>query len=257
MFLRICRSCFMKRILIKKLIGNFALIFSILAVCVSVAAVSAEKNGVADVWEEETESKEEVSALPIIVIDPGHGGADCGAVGINGLLEKDVNLRLSRLIQKEFERVGYKVAMTRTEDILLTDEGVAHTTKKSADLAARVKAAKKGDIFISVHMNKFPEEKYSGAQIYYSVNNEKSKTLAEMIQKAIVNGLQPQNNRVIKSGEGLYLLDRIDIPAVIAECGFLSNGAEAEQLKDEEYLKSLAFEIFSAIDDFVMECEWE
>ena len=78
-----------------------------------------------------------------------------------------------------------------------------------------------------------------------------------MIQKAIVNGLQPQNHRVIKSGDGLYLLDRIDIPAVIAECGFLSNGAEAEQLKDEEYLKSLAFEIFSAIDDFVMECEWE
>ncbi len=192
--------------------------------------------------------------LPTVVIDPGHGGADCGAVGINGVLEKDINLKLSLYLASEFENAGYKVILTRTEDVMLVDTKATHTTKKSSDLTARTHIAEEGQMFISVHMNKFPEEKYKGAQVYHSVNDARSARLAEMLQSGIINALQPDNNRSVKSGNGLYLLDRIKCPAVIVECGFLSNNEEAEKLKNDEYLRILAFEIFSAADDFVIEC---
>lgn len=192
--------------------------------------------------------------LPTVVIDPGHGGADCGAVGVNGILEKDINLKLGTLLAAEFENAGYKVMLTRSEDIMLEDTKNAHTTKKSSDLTARTQAAEEGNLFISIHMNKFPEEKYRGAQVYYSENDPASERLAQILQSCIKSALQPDNNREIKSGAGLYLLDRIYCPAVIVECGFLSNRGEAEMLSDDAYLREMAFEIFSAADDFVIEC---
>lgn len=191
--------------------------------------------------------------LPVIIIDAGHGGADSGAVGVNGMLEKDINLKLATFLSREFESAGYKVVMTRTEDVMLVDADGVHSTKKSSDLTARAKIAGDGDIFISIHMNKFSEEKYKGAQVYYSVNDPASARLAEMLQRGIAESLQTDNKRAIKSGDGLYLLDRVRCPAVIVECGFLSNWEEAARLTDEEYLKQMAFEIFSATDDFVIE----
>jgi len=240
----------MKKYLMRRYLGNIAMIAATVLISCGVAAFYGDKTPQISGTEQ---TANEGTALPVMVIDPGHGGADCGAVGINGILEKDVNLKLSIYLAEELEKVGYTVKLTRSEDVMLVDTEKEHTTKKSSDLTARVAAAREGDIFISVHMNKFPEEKYSGAQVYYSVNNEASYKLAQRIQEGICSSLQPDNTRVIKSGAGLFLLDRIDIPAVICECGFLSNKAEAEKLADEEYLRALAFEIFSAIDDFVIE----
>ena len=240
----------MNKYLLRRYLGNIAMIALTVLISCGVAAVYGNKAPRISGTEQ---TSNESTALPVIVIDPGHGGADCGAVGINGILEKDVNLKLSVYLAEELEKVGYTVKLTRSEDVMLVDSKKAHATKKSSDLTARVAVAREGDIFISVHMNKFPEEKYSGAQVYYSVNNEASCKLAQRIQEGICASLQPDNTRAIKSGEGLFLLDRIKVPAVICECGFLSNKAEAEKLADDAYLRDLAFEIFSAIDDFVIE----
>ncbi|MBQ7011033.1 MAG: N-acetylmuramoyl-L-alanine amidase [Clostridia bacterium] len=239
----------MKRYLRARLAGNLVLMIAIVFLACIAALFREEKPQNSEI---ELPSNTELT-LPVIMIDPGHGGADCGAVGINGILEKDVNLKLSMYVAEAFESAGYSVLLTRDTDIMLTDESAVHTTKKSSDLSARVKASDAADIFISIHMNKFPEEKYSGAQIYYSVNDPLSQKLAQMIQDGVRASLQQENTRSVKSGEGLFLLDRITVPAVICECGFLSNKAEAEKLADEEYLRALAFEIFSAIDDFVIE----
>ncbi len=232
--------------------GNAALSFLILAAACGVAIISAYDRGEERSVNVGMEDKN-VFNLPTVVIDPGHGGIDCGAVGVNGMPDKDINLKLSAYLASEFENAGYNVIMTRTEDVMLVDDKCEHTTKKSSDLTARARLAEEGEIFISIHMNKFAEEKYSGAQVYYSVNDARSARLAEMLQAGIIASLQPQNKRVVKSGEGLYLLDRVKCPAVIVECGFISNRAEAEMLASEDYLKRLAFEIFSATDDFVIE----
>ena len=233
--------------------GNAILSIFIIASACGVAFIGATDPKTVDV-PDETTSDSFTFALPTVVIDPGHGGIDCGAVGVNGILEKDVNLKLSEYLCAEFKNAGYEVIMTRTEDIMLVDDKSEHTTKKSSDLTARTRIAEGGQLFISIHMNKFAEEKYSGAQVYYSVNDDRSVRLAQMLQAGIIASLQPQNNREIKSGAGLYLLDRVKCPAVIVECGFISNREEAERLASDEYLKELAFEIFSAADDFVIEC---
>ena len=234
-------------------LGNvFVTLFIILSAC-GVAILSSGERGM-EQGALDVPGAVDRFELPTVVIDAGHGGADCGAVGVNGALEKDINLKLSLMIADEFENAGYKVILTRSEDVMLVDTKNEHTTKKSSDLTARTQIAEEGQLFLSIHMNKFPEEKYSGAQVYYSVNDARSERLAELIQLGIIAALQPENNRVIKSGNGLYLLDRVKCPAVILECGFLSNREEAEKLNDEAYLKQLGFEIFSAADDFVIEC---
>lgn len=248
----------MRKSLRYKLIEHFVFCIVILALTLTVAAIQRGREVSVAVSENDNSQKDTQSTtdsfkLPRIVIDAGHGGRDCGAVGIDGLLEKDVNLAISIAIKEELERVGYEVVLTRDSDIMLDSADREFNTHKESDLYERVRIAKSGDIFVSVHMNKFSEEKYKGTQVYYSQNNVDSRTLAEMIQKGVRENIQADNNRQIKNGEGLYLLDRLDIPAVIVECGFLSNREECESLGRDDYRRALAFEIFSAIDDFVIE----
>ena len=144
--------------------------------------------------------------------------------------------------------------MTREDDRLLYDhyddleDYTGH--KKEYDLKNRVKIAKELDecVFLSIHMNKFSNPKYSGTQIYYSKNNPSSELLARTIQNMTRAHLQPSNNRTIKpAGSSIYVLNSIDSPAVLVECGFLSNTAELNRLKDEEYQAKLALTIFSSI----------
>jgi len=250
----------MRKSLRYKLIEHFVLCLVIIAITLLVAAIQRGREISVAVSENESPQKDSQSIgeapsfeLPRIVIDAGHGGRDCGAVGVDGLLEKDVNLAISLIIKEELERVGYEVLLTRDSDIMLESTEREFGTLKESDLYERVRIAKSGDIFVSVHMNKFSEEKYKGTQVYYSTQNADSRTLAEMIQKGVRENIQADNNRQIKNGEGLYLLDRLDIPAVIVECGFLSNREECADLGTEEYRNALAYEIFSAIDDFVIE----
>lgn len=193
-------------------------------------------------------------AMPTIIIDAGHGGEDGGAIGKNGVYEKELNLEISMLLSSMLTERGYDVVLTRSEDILLYDKNSDYKgRKKELDLAARVEIASKykNCIFISIHMNAFSDSKYSGLQVYYSSNNANSKILADTVQNLVKEALQPSNNRKTKQGDGLFVLDRIESPAVLIECGFLSNYEECEKLCNEEYRKKLAFIISTAIEKYI------
>ena len=201
---------------------------------------------------------EAVVRLPCVVIDAGHGGEDGGASSAAGLVEKDVNLSVAMALRDLCEAAGIPVVMTRTEDKLLYDRNVDFQgRKKVLDLAARriaaeTTAAEWGDcLFVSIHMNAFPQPQYSGMQVWYGTGDPRSAEVAEAIQRASTS-LMPENTRRIKAaGSNIYLLDRIKTPAVLVECGFLSNPAEAERLADEAYRRATAAVIFSAIAPYL------
>ena len=184
--------------------------------------------------------------LPVIVIDAGHGGEDGGASGF-GLTEKDLNLAIAKKLQAVLQSLGMKAVMTRDTDVLLYD---APKNKKMQDLRSRVRMAEEaGDaVFISIHQNKFPVEKYTGCQVYYSSGDARSRIFAGMIQSTVKLHLQPENTRSIKeAGSNIYVLDKLKIPAVLIECGFLSNRAEAEKLKSNEYQMQLVSAVAAAL----------
>lgn len=194
---------------------------------------------------------------PIIVIDAGHGGEDGGAVGKNGVYEKELNLLISEDLCNILRASGFDVVMTRSSDIMLYDRNTDYKgRKKMLDLAARVKIAENTEncIFISIHMNSFPQEQYKGLQVYYSENNEASPLLAEKIQSTVSEHLQKDNSRKIKSAsKNIFLLDRITSPAVLIECGFLSNYEECALLCEKEYRQKLTLSLFYGISAFLSE----
>lgn len=189
----------------------------------------------------------------IILIDPGHGGMDGGAVSKSGTLEKDISLLISLKVKGSLEKAGYKVFMTREEDKGLYENKGTVRNKKNQDLTNRCKMKKETncDMFISIHLNMFPQSKYSGAQVWYS-REEESKTLARILQKNMVEDLDPQNNRVEKPALDQYkiLRDGYDKPAVIIECGFLSNEQEEAKLKTEEYQQKIAETITKSVKEY-------
>ena len=200
---------------------------------------------------------DDVGAIPydkIIVIDPGHGGEDAGATGVNGVLEKDLNMQMAFEIGAALEEKGYIVIYTRTDDKLLyTEEENIKGIRKISDLKNRCKVAKRypASIFVSIHMNSFGSEKYSGLQVYYSEKNDESKLLADTIQNRVISDIQKDNNRVTKPGKDIYILENIDNTAVLIECGFLTNKAECEKLSQKEYQKELSFSIVCAIIEYI------
>ena len=190
-----------------------------------------------------------------VILDAGHGGEDGGAIGVNGVYEKDLNLAITKQIASDLKEKGISVICTRNEDVLLYDKTVDYKgRKKMLDLAARLKIARdtENSIFISIHMNSFPQSKYNGLQVYYSKNDSRSSELANRIQERIREQLQPSNTRKTKAASsGIYLLDRISSPAVLIECGFLSNPAECELLSEETYQKQLSALLADTIADYV------
>lgn len=195
-----------------------------------------------------------ISDEKIIILDAGHGGEDCGAIGVNGVYEKDLNLSLALEIGKQLEEAGYIVVYTRTDDRLLygPDEDIKGI-RKISDLKNRCKVAARypNSIFVSIHMNSFASSKYSGLQVYYSEANTESKIIAGRIQDKVRESIQPSNNRVTKKGENIYLLEHVNNPAVLIECGFLTNPEECEKLSLKEYQKSLSFAIVCGIIEYV------
>ena len=194
----------------------------------------------------------------VIVIDAGHGGEDSGAVGVNGALEKDLNLAIAMLLGEQLTERGYTVVYTRTEDKMLysEDENIKGMRKLS-DLKNRCKIAGEypDALLVSIHMNSYGSAKYSGLQVYYTKNNEKSNSLAMKIQGAVREKLQPDNNRAVKGGEGLYLLEKSPVTSVIVECGFLTNSAECEKLSEKEYQKQLSFALLCGIIEYIEETD--
>ena len=188
-----------------------------------------------------------------IVLDAGHGGEDGGAISASGICEKSINLIIAKKLEALLTSCGISVVMTRSEDILLYDKTIDyHGRKKALDLSARREIAEKTEnaIFVSIHLNAFPSAKYSGLQVWYSQNSPHSAVLAQSVQSLTVQQLQPQNNRRIKPAtSSIYLLHHLNCPAILVECGFLSNPTEAELLASEDYQDRLAFLLFLALTD--------
>ena len=190
-----------------------------------------------------------------VIIDAGHGGEDGGASSAAGLIEKNVNLEIAQMLRDMLSASGVNVVMTREDDRLLYDRNVDFKgRKKKLDLAARLKIAEEtpDSIFVSIHMNSYTNPKYSGLQVWYSQNNPESYTLAHGIQSAVQSRLQPENKRTIKAAtSSIFLLDNAKSPAVLVECGFLSNPEEATRFEDDSYKQLIAFTIFSSLMDFI------
>ncbi len=191
-----------------------------------------------------------ISQETIFIIDAGHGGEDCGAIGYNGVYEKKLNFELAQELGGGLQELGYTVIYTRTEDKLLyTEAENIKGLKKIYDLKNRVKIAQNypNAIFISLHMNSFSDPQYSGLQVFYSKNREESHRIASCVQTQVKEKIQPQNNRSIRAGDGLYLMENLSCPAVLIECGFISNPLECEKLCEKEYQKRLCFAILCGI----------
>lgn len=170
----------------------------------------------------------------LVIIDAGHGGLDAGKVGVNGEEEKEINLNISLKIEKLLKQQKIEVKMTRTEDERLAESQVE-------DLKARTDFMnkEKPDLVISIHQNSYHEESVSGAQVFYYTDSAQSERAAEFIQEALKEA-DPENTKKTKENSTYYILKRTEVPAVIVECGFLSNRREAEKLAGEEYQQELA-----------------
>ncbi|WP_061320701.1 N-acetylmuramoyl-L-alanine amidase CwlD [Clostridium botulinum] len=196
-----------------------------------------------------------VKGKKIILIDPGHGGMDGGAVARDGTLEKDVNLEISKILKKNLKKEGYKVVMTREDDsgLYLEDKGKRVRQKKIEDLNKRceLKRTTKCDMFISIHLNMFDQSQYYGAQVWYS-NNEDSKRLAHILQNNLREELDENNKRKEKAAKNSYkiLRNNDEMPSVIVECGFLSNSMELEKLKSTDYQEKISKAIVKSVGDY-------
>lgn len=188
----------------------------------------------------------------ILVLDAGHGGIDGGAQGVTGLLEKDVNLSVVQKCALLCGLFGIKTILTREQDASIDDgSGKTIAARKAQDIRLRTQIANEsGGILVSVHMNFFPEGKYSGAQCFYSKKNPESENLGKSIQNTL-SLLDPENKRQAKPADaGIYLMEHVTVPAVIVECGFLSNPREEMLLASDSYRKDLAVAICSGITAF-------
>lgn len=200
------------------------------------------------------------SSLPVsnkvIVLDAGHGKPDEGAQSSNGTTEEAINLKIVQKVQHLLEQAGSTVILTRSDE-----NGIYHTdaaslrNKKVSDIKNRVTIGNESsaDIFVSVHLNKIPQPQYSGWQTFFKQGNEQSKKLANNIQQALNASIQKENKREPLKITGKYIIDHVEIPTTIVECGFLSNPEEEKQLQDDQYQERLAWGIYTGIMDYFYE----
>lgn len=196
-------------------------------------------------------SLDKVQANPNrVIIDAGHGGDDPGKVGVNNVLEKDINLKIAGFVEKKLTEMGYEVVMTRDEDEMLANPD--STNKKIQDMKARVELInqKAPALALSIHQNSYHEGSVHGAQVFYYSHSTEGEKAAKIMQKALLT-VDSENTRQAKANDCYYLLKRTEVPTIIVECGFLSNAQEAEKLLDEEYQKKLADAITQGITEYL------
>ena len=192
-----------------------------------------------------------IKETPVVVVDAGHGGTDPGKVGVDGSLEKDINLAVAERLKTYLEQDDVKVIMTRETDTGLYSE--TDSRKKMADMKKRCEIIEESgaDLVVSIHQNSYHQENVSGAQVFYYRKSEKGKRLAEILQKRFDYALGDQNRRKAKPNDSYYLLLHVKCPIVIVECGFLSNWKEAALLKTEEYQDRVAYTLHMGIMEYL------
>lgn len=207
--------------------------------------------------QDEKSNKENNKEEIVIVLDAGHGGIDPGKVGVNGQLEKDINLqivlKLKEVLEKD-ETLKATVVLTRSDDTGNYKESDTH--KKRADMKKRIEIVEEAspDLLISIHQNSYISSNVKGAQVFYYEKSEKGKTLANKIQGCLVKELADENKgRVEKANDNYFLITNVECPAVIVECGFLSNEDEAKLLSDDTYQDKIAKTIVDGIREYLQE----
>jgi N-acetylmuramoyl-L-alanine amidase len=188
-----------------------------------------------------------------VVIDAGHGGDDPGKVGVDNVLEKDINLQIALILKTYLENEGIRVVMTREDEGGLYDADASN--KKVQDMKRRIEVidATKPDITVSIHQNSYPEEYVHGAQVFYYTDSAEGKLLAEEIQAQLIEKADPENTRVIKANDSYYMLKKTSVPIVIVECGFLSNREETKKLCTAEYQDRIAWAVHLGIVRYLEE----
>ncbi len=223
---------------IKERVFSFFLLTFLVLTLVYVGYLITQRNSIQTVAN--------TNLFPTVIIDAGHGGLDGGAVGYNGVIEKNINLEIALKLKTMLSANGYNVIMTRETDTMIDKS-------KVKDMNARLKIIKENPdaILLSIHQNLFSSDSSWGAQVFYSPNNPDSNVLASLLQSRFVELLQPNNKRVEKKTDSsLFLFKNTYSPAVLIECGFISNALDAKNLSEEEYQNKVAFVIFSSLCDY-------
>ena len=233
-------------VLNKKTIRIFTL--SIFAMLLCFAIFSDKKESVPTV------------SLPVsgktIVIDAGHGKPDEGAESSSGTTEAETNLKIALKLQNLLEQSGSSVILTRSDENAIYDiDSKTLKQKKISDIHNRVKIGNESsaDIFVSIHLNKIPQQQYDGWQTFYNAQSAEGQKLAVSIQNNLNDAIQKENNRVAKSIENVYIVKHVEIPMTIVECGFLSNPEEEKLLLEDDYQNRLAWGIYNGIIDYFYE----
>lgn len=219
-----------------------------MSLCLLAAAFILAKQGAVLVQSEKA-AREKI----FIVVDAGHGGSDPGKVGINGALEKDINLSIALKLKDLLEQREISVVLTRDSDAGLSPADA--TNKKAADMQKRCQIIADANpaFTVSIHQNSYTTEDIKGAQVFYYGQSENGKRLADVLQEHLISEVDPQNTRVAKANESYYLLKKTPTPTVIVECGFLSNQSEADLLLTEDYQSKLAHAIYLGILSYLEE----
>ena len=176
-----------------------------------------------------------------------------GAQAPDGTTEAQTNLKIALKLQNLLEQSGCKVILTRSDENAIYDiDSRTLKQKKISDIRNRVKIGNESsaDIFVSIHLNKIPQPQYSGWQTFYNEKSSEGKKLATCIQNKLNESIQKENNRIASKIENIYIINNVQIPTTIVECGFLSNPEERENLLSDSYQNKLAWGIYNGIIDY-------
>lgn len=187
-----------------------------------------------------------------VIIDAGHGGVDGGATSCTGKLEKEYNLEISLRLNDLMHLLGIHTKLVRTSDISVYTQGETIAAKKISDLKERVRVVNEAEnaLLVSIHQNTFSDGRYSGAQVFYAPKGE-GQQLAEQLQNAFYQTINPGSNRRCKRADGVYLMEHIEKTGVLIECGFLSNPEEEAKLRSADYQKQLCCVIAATVSNFL------
>lgn len=192
-----------------------------------------------------------------IIVDAGHGFPDGGTVGVSGSVESELNLEIANLLRETLEGKGIEVVMTREGSDGLRDENSGRW-KKSEDMNKRLKIMKTAgaDLFVSIHMNHYPEKSVHGLRLFYSKKHPDIKELAELMQYKMASATGAKINTVMAADARLFLMKSPPIPSILAECGFISNPDEEAMLNNEEYKAKLAWAIAEAVEEYYIKSQY-
>ncbi len=188
-----------------------------------------------------------------IIVDAGHGLPDGGAVGSGGTVEQEINIAIAKKLEEVLEGKNIDVIMTRSDESgIWTEESDSIRKKKVEDMYNRLKIMKNSDadLFVSIHMNSYTNKATSGLRIFYSPAFDEIKPLAENIQIRMSDVTGAKTNVVKAADNSLFLMKKAPIPAILVECGFISNPQEEKKLNDEDYQARLAWAIADAVEKY-------